>query len=190
MPRLTILCIIHRNLAKCCLATHLPWIILFDRQVKHFSLLIFLLLLAEKVGIRASHWEASQWGCLIEALVEFDPGRQRLKAENLRRKRQEEWEMHGDRDLTVKTCKLFVSNPLKASGRRALTLVSVMESSPELLGVSSPTCKGNRVESSGAACAPEPKVEVSLAECFWHYSACKSLNAKIFLRQRALQWNC
>ena len=119
--------------------------------------------------------------------MEFNPGRQSLKAKNLGPKRQEEWEMHGDRDLTVKTCKLFASNPLNASGRRAFTLTSVTESSPEVLSVSSPTHEGNKMESSGAACAPEPKVKVSLTECFWHYSVCKSLNAKIFLRQRALR---
>lgn len=89
VPRLTILCIIHGNLAKCCSATHLTWIILFDRQVKDFSFLI--LLLAGRAGVRALHWEASQRGCLIVASVEIDPGRWRLgkkeKAMNLRERR-------------------------------------------------------------------------------------------------------
>lgn len=76
------LCIIHSNLAKCCSATHLPWIILFDRQVKYFSFLILLLLLARKEGSHGLPWEASWRGCLIEASVEFNPGRQRLNKKN------------------------------------------------------------------------------------------------------------
>lgn len=161
---------------------------MFDRQVKYFRFLILLLLLlAGKVGIGALHRGASWWGSLIEASVEFDPGRERLKAKNLGPKREEEWEMRGDRDLTVKTCKFFASNPLNAGGRHELTLTSVMESSPELPDVPSPTHEGNETETTGAPCAPEPKVEVSPTECFWQYSLCKSLNAKIFLRQRALR---
>lgn len=74
--------------------------------------------------------------------------------------------MQGDRDLMVRTCKLFAINPLNASGSHALSLPSLMESSAELLNVSSPTYQGNRMENSGAACAPEPKVEISPAERF------------------------
>lgn len=93
--------------------------------------------------------------------MEFEPGKQRLKAENVAPERQEEWEMHGGRDLRVRTCKLFAGNPLNASRRRAFTFTSVTGSSPELLSVSSPTHEGSKMESSEATCAPEPKVEVS-----------------------------
>jgi len=62
----------------------------------------------------------------------------RLKAKYLGPKREQAWEKHRDRDSTVKKCKLFLTNPLIASGRRAFTLTSVMESSSELLNVSSP----------------------------------------------------
>lgn len=82
------------------------------------------------------------------------------------------------RELTVKTCKLFVSDPLNISRRRTRPPGSVMESSSELLSMSSPSHEGNKMESRGAARAPEPKVDVSPAECLWHYSLCNSLNAK------------
>lgn len=81
--------------------------------------------------------------------------------------------MHRDRDLTARTCKLSVSDPLNISTSPG----SVLESSAELLSVPSPSHKGDGTGGRGAACAAEPS-GCSPTECLWHRSLCKSFNGK------------
>lgn len=186
VPGLTMLCITHGNLAKRCSASHLPWIILFDRQVKYFNSLIPLLLLTRKEGSRGLPWETSWQGCLIEASVEFRLTRQRLNKKKPLGPKRLEWGTHRDRDLTARTCKLSVSDPLNISTSPG----SVLESSPELLSMPSPSHKGDGMEGRGAACAPEPRWMSQPLNASGTALSAKASMQKDFLRQKALRGNC
>jgi len=168
-----------RNLAKYCLATHLPWIILFDRQVKYFSFLILLLLLAGKVSIHAVHWEALRWECLIEASAEFDPVMQERRLE----KKTEDWKQNtlGPRESrrgkstetetrqskNVNSFWLTLWLPVGGVHLPSRQLWRAHQSSSMF---PAQPHEASKMESSGAAHAPGPKVEASPSDSFWHYS--------------------